>query len=131
MSQLHKKRMELLEETIEYYKKNDRCKGCLIVDDDVVIDNVAMYSGITLNITTRGDVIGRLLSPDDARTLDINNGEAGINVIFEQLPKNIQDLRKDFLIELSVIHDCDLCWFERKLTKFGEELREDIIHKFC
>jgi hypothetical protein len=108
MTSIQKAQLELLEETIEFYKHHDRC-----------VTNLGLCK---YHIDGKeGCAIGRLITDVDLRKkLDLAPVcSVDSHAIFEMLPKEIQEYGKTFLASLQYLHDFEYHWDGRKITDEG------------
>lgn len=126
METIFDKRKKFLQETLEYYRNNPRCLMYNAEEDYFY----PVLSGNTAHLSTAGDVIGRLLKPSLAYSLDMEYGEIPLEDIFYEMPGEILELGKDFLQEVCVLHDNSMFWNEKELSEEGEEFVLEIQEKF-
>lgn len=125
---LAQKRTEILEDTIKHYNINNRC----------AVLEVCYYNPTSTNMEgkSEGCAIGRLVSKRLSLKMDKTSVDGGISnpELFTLLPKKLQVLGVDFLVDLQNLHDSDRNWNEEGLTSQGEvvvrNIREcfDLIH---
>lgn len=125
MKSLLTRRLELVEDVIEYYRHHPRCMDYNDEEDYWF----PRFSGATLKMNTDGDVLGRLLAPTSAARLD-TEGEICLEDLWDRLPEEVLDLGKYFLTELCCLHDSCIFWEGRELSELGKEFVEEIKIKF-
>lgn len=125
MKTLQQKRLELLDETANHYNINNRCAGKI----------KELYScryhpkSLGLEGKTEGCAIGRKVGRSLALKLDLKGGDA--EEIFNLLPKKLQELGDEFLMELQNLHDKKANWNKKGLNREGRKEYTSIKKKFC
>lgn len=118
MKTLQTRRAVVLQDTIQYYSQDPDGRRC---SDD----NSCSYSPNTLGIeaTSEGCAVGRLLSAELREELDrdFEGKSVGHDLLFRTLPKEVQELGLVFLLKLQNLHDSDVYWDSKGLSKVGEE----------
>lgn len=119
-------RKQILEDTIKYYSEdtNRRC----------VTEYGCFYNPIRVNKKgiTDGCAIGRLIPQRLRAKLDKFDGATGVieYKIFQELPKKIQNLGQDFLVELQILHDNNSYWDDGGLTEKGEKVVTEMKRRY-
>lgn len=116
---LQQKQLEFLNDTIKYYSVNPQQRRC-------ISGNACKYSPASLSITTsEGCAIGRKLPKELAIKLD-KEYSSGVSLIFNILPKDMQELGKMFLVSVQNLHDDSDYWTKNGLSKLGLDHVEKI-----
>lgn len=134
INRIKKQRLKILTETITHYKHNQRCIIFTSYEDDPNRkhkEGQCSFDGDFIKIESEGDAVGRLLSKAQRKELDITYGESGVHLVFHELPKHIQNLGLDFLLQISILHDNSNYWNGTELSEEGEDFYEEIKEKFC
>jgi len=129
MANIKERRLRVLNETVAYYSEdvNRRCSkdkggGCYYAPESV--NKVGISDGCA---------VGRLLKPELRRKIDGfvdkhkgSNGDSYVDAdgIFNQLPKSVQLLGKDFLVSLQTLHDKPIHWLGEGLSTQGLKMVE-------
>ena len=108
METLQQKQLQFLNDTVNHFNINNRGAN--------KFTNRCSYKD--------GCAIGRHLTPELCDKFD-KNGSA-LFALFDQLPKNLQELGKDFLREIQILHDNEYNWNQTGLSKIGKEKVEYI-----
>lgn len=122
MEEITKRRLEVLNDTINHYNLNNRSnKGY-----------DCTYS--PAHEGSEGCAVGRLIKDKElCKTLDIRpddgNGSC-VKWIFDKLPEDVKFLGKNFLRDLQNLHDNILNWTETGLSNTGAEEVKIIRKKF-
>lgn len=127
MKTIQQKRLALLEETVKHYSKNPMERRC-------TKDGKCRYSAETLNLKkSTGCAIGRKLTPKKRLQLDkqFEGKPSGVEDVFDELPKKLQELGEDFLSQLQGLHDTNNYWDEKGLTEEGKQEVENIVGWYC
>jgi len=107
MNEIKKKRLAVLESTINYFTSKNRCHG----EDKC---HYAPIEGVS-----EGCAVGRLIKDKElCATLDTIGCVSTLDV-FEQLPDDLQELGQGFLTELQILHDVASYWNETGLSFAG------------
>lgn len=118
-------KLEFLEDTVAYYSEdvNRRCRGAV---NCYYSPKNADKIGIS-----EGCAIGRHLKDSLKEKLD-DTEESGVNttVIFNKLPKKLRQLGQDFLTDIQILHDLQVYWNSKGLTKAGKEYYKAIKQKY-
>ncbi len=121
MEAITKRRIEVLNDTINHYNLNNRSnKG-------VDCTYFPAHEG------SEGCAVGRLIKDKElCKELDKPNGATGSGVsgIFDKLPEDVKFLGKNFLRDLQHLHDEKLNWVESGLSHRGLEEVKIIIKNF-
>lgn len=113
-------KLKFLNDTIEYYKTNTR--GIKKISESTVI---CSYEN--------GCAIGRHLDVELSKLLDKeSNTSISISNVFRQLPDELKNYGKDFLLSVQELHDFNTNWILNKeggndLTEVGKERYENIL----
>lgn len=125
---IKEKQLEFLQGTVDYYSVNPLERRC--------IDNGAcMYSpkSVKKEGKSEGCAIGRHLDSRLAWELDEENSNTDCSVneehIFERLPKELQELGKDFLFDVQSFHDIDINWNKHGLSSTGQRVHQEILKR--
>lgn len=105
---LKEKRLEVLNDTISYFKTSTRC--------------INSRGRCTYSPTeeSKGCAIGRLITDKNICTeLDFKNQPIGADSAFNILPIEIKELGQDFLRNLQLLHDLPYYWLESGLSEEG------------
>lgn len=130
MTEIQQKRLDFLNDMIDYYSENPverRCtneeRGCF-------------YSPETINLpNSEGCAIGRKLPRDLANTID-KNGEYDITSVFDDpgyfplIPEELKCLGVDFLLLVQGLHDNNNNWSDKGLSKLGNDKVEYIKREY-
>jgi len=118
-TELRTKRIEFLKDTINHYNLQNRSQSPL--------GNGCYYSAAHEN--TQGCAIGRHIQDKDL-CLKLDS-MGGISFkIFNLLPNKLQELSIDFLARVQQLHDRNVNWIIKGLSKRGEIIVNDIITEF-
>lgn len=109
---LIKRRQELLNDTINHYNSNNRSSS---------ISGQCYYYPVSDK--SEGCAIGRLIKDKE---LCKDFGCRNLSDVFEQIPNELQELGKEFLMELQNLHDLKENWNENGLSENGKEQAEFI-----
>ncbi len=114
---IKERQLKVLNETISFYNSDNIAMGG---------DKSCMY------ITPNGKkcAIGRLISDDLASSLEEVHSNKTLIDIFELLPKEIQELDKEFLSDLQMLHDYPSNWDKNGLTFEGKIEVNNFMLKF-
>ena len=116
---IQQKRLAVLEDTCQYFNLSKRN----------VIGRRCLYYPV--NESTEGCAVGRLIKDKDlCSTLDNKVGTT-VDIIFILLPKELQELGKQFLVDLQNLHDDKDCWTETGLSEEGFYQKRFIVDKHC
>ena len=120
---LKEKQLFYLNDVANHYNSTNRCTDGM----------VCKYEPITE--WTEGCAIGRRLSAKLQKQLDTNGHDTGVNnyYVFEKLPKWMQDLGKNFLRSIQMLHDdagSEGYWSVNGLSKNGEDRVMSIKREF-
>ncbi len=121
MTPQNKKRLEVLQDTVKYYTTNVK-RRC--VDKN----NECSYSAKTLNKSSQGCAVGRLIPPKLRLEWDKKYPNKSISGIQckETLPENLLELGINFLNDLQSLHDQPNNWDKEGLTQRGLDRVEQI-----
>lgn len=124
MKEINKKRLQILEDTLKYYSQDPKERRCQN-------DGQCLYSGETAGKQTDGCAVGRLLEPELRSKLDIEytlseDRGSSVSFVFDELPKDIQELGEEFLTELQGLHDGDRHWTDTGVSEDGKTKYNDI-----
>jgi len=115
MNELQQKQLAFLEETVNHYNSNNRCS-----EDEYGVS--CRYSPITLGLEgkSEGCAIGRKLTPELARTIDLKYGSGGVKTVVSDLPQELIELEIGFLQDIQGLHDAASNWIETGLSQRGQ-----------
>lgn len=124
MKTIEQKRLEYLDETVEYYSTHPRC-----LNDK----RECYYSPEKAGLIgkTDGCAIGRKCSPELRSKLDREFENKSVDVIFSLLPNDLKELDKDFLGEVQRFHDVGIYWDKVGLSEKGRQKYNWIKEQYC
>lgn len=109
---------ELILETVEYYKNNDRAVNS---------------NGECSYITEDGNMcaVGRCMSYPQKWEGDTSTTVGEIHKLDVELKEKYRGLPLDLWQNLQVFHDSSYNWSNRSLTLFGENKLEELLQKYA
>lgn len=122
---IQQKRLDFLNDTVNHYNINNRCSAI------IGGYNSCKYHPKSLGLEgiSEGCAIGRKVGRRLALKLDEIGGS--VSTIFEHLPKKLQELQDDFLMEVQELHDTSTYWNETGLSKVGKKMYNYIKDTYC
>lgn len=111
---------------------------------EILVDTAKFYN--TSKLAINPDGLGRYYIQDNPReepkmcaigrlvpklAYNIPNGAVNCDYIFKRLPKKIQVLGEDFLMNIQCFHDAKPNWTESGLSKRGMHAFYQIKKRFC
>lgn len=120
---LIKKRLEFLEDTIRHYNLHNRSAD----------DNAQSCFYYPINSKSEGCAIGRRIKDKElCKELDsLYNPGVMHDEAFNKLPQELRELGQQFLVSIQDLHDFPKNWNESGLSDQGKSKAKDIIETFC
>lgn len=111
-------RLALLSRTVKHFNSTNRA--------------VAPAGNCVYSHTIKGGcAIGREVTAALAEEMSKGGGPIYFEKLFFMLPKRLQNLGKDFLRAVQILHDGAQYWNETGLSPRGVTERDEIVQKFC
>lgn len=112
------RKLQILEETANFYNVNNRCVNAL--KSCVYFDPIRPY----------GCAVGRLVSEDLRKAIQAKvegTFNTSVSHIFNDLPQDVQELGTPFLCQLQIFHDRPECWGPDGPSEYGKAILKTII----